>query len=74
MKGLRIFPDDIKLITSLGEQDICVLNAEERFLVHLRELHHAFPRLRIVLEHATTKAAVDMVRIETGDRAAARKY
>ena len=41
---------------------ICVLNAEEKFLEHLKQLHTDFPKLKIVLEHATTKAAVDMVR------------
>ncbi|KAI8815298.1 hypothetical protein BJ742DRAFT_670937 [Cladochytrium replicatum] len=49
-------------VPSDPENDICVLNAEERFLKHLAELHHDFPKLRIVLEHATTKAAVDMVK------------
>ncbi|KAJ7095126.1 hypothetical protein B0H15DRAFT_93398 [Mycena belliarum] len=39
-----------------------VLNAEERFLPHLLSLHKAFPRLRIVLEHATTRAAVSAVK------------
>ena len=39
------------------------MNAEERFLSHLKELHLDFPNLRIVLEHASTKAAVDMVSI-----------
>lgn len=42
--------------------DICVLNAEEAFLKHLKQLHMDFPKLRIVLEHASTKAAVDMVK------------
>lgn len=42
-------------------QDVCVLNAEALFLKHLKQLHTDFPRLKIVLEHATTKAAVDMV-------------
>lgn len=37
------------------------MNAEQLFLVHLQKLHHAFPKLRIVLEHATTAAAVRMV-------------
>jgi dihydroorotase len=37
------------------------LNAEEKFLGNLETLHRAFPKLRIVLEHASTKAAVDMV-------------
>ncbi|KAJ7068029.1 dihydroorotase [Mycena amicta] len=40
----------------------CVLNAESRFLPHLHSLHKAFPRLRIVLEHATTRAAVEAVK------------
>lgn len=42
--------------------DVCVLNAEELFLSHLKQLHADFPRLKIVLEHASTKAAVDMVK------------
>ncbi|RIB16470.1 dihydroorotase, homodimeric type [Gigaspora rosea] len=44
------------------DQDTCVMNAEEKFLVHLKQLHNDFPKLKIVLEHATTKAAVDMVK------------
>ncbi|SCZ95394.1 BZ3501_MvSof-1269-A2-R1_Chr1-3g01694 [Microbotryum saponariae] len=40
----------------------CVLNAEERFLPHLREIHTKFPKLRIVLEHCTTAAAVECVK------------
>jgi len=43
-------------------QDITVLNAEEAFLPTLLELHRRFPRLRIVLEHCTTAAAVEAVR------------
>lgn len=42
--------------------NIHVLNAEEKFLPHLVTLHHRFPRLRIVLEHATSRAAVECVR------------
>ena len=38
------------------------MNAEEKFLVHLKQLHNDFPKLKIVLEHATTKAAVEMVK------------
>eukprot|EP00842_Homolaphlyctis_polyrhiza_P006772 jgi/Hompol1/7096/HPOL_000742-RA len=49
-------------IPSDPSNDICVLNAEERFLKHLQQLHADFPNLKIVLEHATTKAAVDMVK------------
>jgi len=49
--------------TSLnGPQNTCVLNAEEKFLPHLKKLHQAFPKLRIVLEHATTRAAVEAVK------------
>jgi dihydroorotase len=39
-----------------------ILNAEERFLRHLVQLHADFPKLRIVLEHATTAAAVETVK------------
>ncbi|KAJ3189243.1 hypothetical protein HDU85_002868 [Gaertneriomyces sp. JEL0708] len=49
-------------IPSDPENDVCVMNAEEKFLKHLKQLHEDFPKLRIVLEHATTKAAVDMVK------------
>jgi dihydroorotase len=43
-------------------QNIHVINAEPTFLPHLRKLHAHFPRLRIVLEHATTRAAVETVK------------
>jgi dihydroorotase len=43
-------------------QNIHVINAEQTFLPHLRKLHAYFPRLRIVLEHATTRAAVEAVK------------
>jgi len=49
-------------IPSDPESDVCVLNAEEKFLKHLVQLHKDFPTLKIVLEHATTKAAVDLVK------------
>ena len=42
--------------------DICCLNAESAFLPTVRNLHHAFPRLRIVLEHVTTVDAVEFVK------------
>lgn len=38
------------------------MNAEMRFLENLRELHRDFPRLRIILEHASTREAVEMVK------------
>lgn len=40
-------------------QGTCVLDAEPRFLPHLLEIHRKFPKLRIVLEHCTTAAAVE---------------
>ncbi|GAA5831220.1 hypothetical protein JCM3766R1_002971 [Sporobolomyces carnicolor] len=40
----------------------CVLNAEERFIPHLFEINRKFPKLRIVLEHCTTAAAVEAVK------------
>ncbi|KAG7097217.1 hypothetical protein E1B28_004588 [Marasmius oreades] len=44
------------------EKNIHVINAEPQFLPHLFKLHEAFPKLRIVLEHATTRAAVEAVK------------
>ncbi|KAJ3254677.1 hypothetical protein HK103_007016 [Boothiomyces macroporosus] len=49
-------------IPSDATSNVCVLNAEEMFLTHLQSLHRDFPNLKIVLEHATSKAAVDMVK------------
>ena len=49
-------------VPSAAATNTCVLNAEAAFLPHLRKLHAKFPRLRIVLEHATTRAAVDCVK------------
>jgi dihydroorotase len=42
--------------------NIHVLNAEASFLPHLVSIHSRFPKLRVVLEHATTRAAVDCVK------------
>lgn len=39
-----------------------VLNAEEQFLPMLKNLHEKFPKLRIILEHCTSKAAVETVK------------
>ncbi|KAF7732758.1 hypothetical protein EC973_000030 [Apophysomyces ossiformis] len=49
-------------VPSDGGKDVCVMNAEEKFLPELEKLHKAFPKLKIVLEHATTKAAVETVK------------
>lgn len=42
--------------------DVTVLNAEQTFLPTLIDLHKRFPKLRIVLEHCTTAAAVEAVK------------
>jgi dihydroorotase len=52
----------MKMTLTLNRQNTCVINAEPAFLPHLRSLHSRFPRLRIVLEHATTRAAVECVK------------
>lgn len=49
-------------IPSDHSRNICVLNAEERFLPVLANLATKYPKLRIVLEHATTAAAVNAVK------------
>ena len=49
-------------VPSSPGSDITVLNAEEAFLPTLHELNQRFPRLRIVLEHCTTAAALAAVR------------
>lgn len=47
---------------SAENEDITVLSAEEAFLPTLRSLHQKFPKLRIILEHCTTAAAVEAVK------------
>ncbi|KAK0206736.1 Dihydroorotase [Desarmillaria ectypa] len=49
-------------IPSDPAKNIHVLNAEPHFLPHLVSIHKNFPKLRIVLEHATTRAAVEAVK------------
>lgn len=44
------------------DEDIHVLNAEPKFLPALIKLSQDFPNLKIILEHCTTKAAIDTVR------------
>ena len=48
-------------VPSRAEADICILNAEERFLPELERIHQKFPGLRMVLEHVTTREAVACV-------------
>ncbi|CCF56005.1 hypothetical protein KAFR_0A05700 [Kazachstania africana CBS 2517] len=43
------------------EDNVHVLNAEEKFLPALKKLHQDFPNLKIILEHATTEAAVNII-------------
>jgi dihydroorotase len=43
-------------------EDITVLNAEQKFLPTLLDLHRRFPTLRIILEHCTTVAAIEAVK------------
>jgi dihydroorotase len=43
-------------------QNTHILNSEPAFLPHLIKLHTTFPNLRIVLEHATTREAVNCVK------------
>jgi dihydroorotase len=41
---------------------ITILNAEPAFLPTFKSLHEKFPKLRIILEHCSTAAALDAVR------------
>lgn len=45
-----------------SQGDVTVLSAEERFLPTLLDLHARFPKLRIILEHCTTAAAIEVVK------------
>ncbi|KAF9051148.1 Dihydroorotase [Hymenopellis radicata] len=49
-------------IPSDADTNVHILNAEPKFLPHLLSIHKHFPQLRIVLEHATTRAAVEAVK------------
>lgn len=44
------------------ESVVTVLNAEPLFIPQLAKLHAAFPKLRIILEHVSTKQGLDAVR------------
>ena len=60
-----VFTEMEKLGLSLhlhGEvPNTCVMKAEEMFLSNLFKLHKRFPKLKIVLEHVTTEAAISAV-------------
>ena len=49
-------------VPSDAASGVTCMNAEERFLPVLKELAGKYPRLKIVLEHCTTKKAVETVR------------
>jgi dihydroorotase len=57
-------------VPSNPQLDICVMNAEQRFLPELQRIHRRFPRLKIVLEHLSSAAAVECVK-SLGDTVAA---
>lgn len=62
--------EDVGIPVSLhGETDlpgVLITEREEAFLPTLRKLHKMFPRLKIILEHVTTRMGVDTV-LELGD-------
>lgn len=43
------------------DEEIHILNAESKFLPILEKLHAAFPKLKIILEHCTSKDAVEAI-------------
>jgi len=49
-------------VPSDAASGVTCMNAEEKFLPVLKELAGKYPRLKIVLEHCTTKKAVETVR------------
>lgn len=49
-------------VPSSQEGNITILNAEEAFLPTLLDLHKRFPKLRIILEHCTSAAAIEAVK------------
>jgi dihydroorotase len=48
-------------VPSDESRNICVMNAEISFLPILERIHKDFPKLRIILEHTTTKEAVELI-------------
>jgi len=54
-------PSPIDEVDIKTQNSTTVLSAEESFLPTLIDLHKRFPKLRIVLEHCTTSAAIETV-------------
>jgi dihydroorotase len=52
-------------------RNICILNAEAKFLPILAEIQKNFPKLRIVLEHMTSAEAVEYVKNNPSENLAA---
>jgi dihydroorotase len=51
------------------KRNICVMNAEINFLPIFEQIHKNFPKLRLVLEHMSTKEAIGFVS-QTNDKVA----
>ena len=47
---------------AVSSPGITVLNAEREFIPTLHKLHKAFPSLRIILEHVSTREGIEAVR------------
>ena len=47
---------------AVSSPGVTVLNAEREFIPTLYKLHKAFPRLRIILEHVSTREGIEAVR------------
>jgi dihydroorotase len=55
-------PANAPTSTTNGSSAITILNAEPAFLPTFKSLHERFPKLRIILEHCSTAAALEAVR------------
>ena len=62
LHGEMMSNESAKMPTENDGEMVTVMNAENKFLPQLFKIHAAFPRLRIVLEHVSTRAGVDAVR------------
>ncbi|KAH8678463.1 dihydroorotase, homodimeric type [Xylariales sp. PMI_506] len=71
--GVSNFEDFLPIFAAMEKHDIVLnihgevpykteLTLEEAFLPTLKNLHERFPKLRIILEHCSTAAALDSVR------------
>ncbi|MDF2378903.1 MAG: dihydroorotase [Candidatus Gracilibacteria bacterium] len=79
--GVANIESSYEVFEAMQEQDLILclhgevpgvedLEREHAFLPQLKKIHENFPRLRIILEHTSTKAAVEMVQ-SLGDKVAA---